>query len=65
MIPGGSKRPFPRDKIPGKIDRIKNINDLSQDELATIFSTCLSEVRLRKDKVIKRNIVTDIALDCI
>lgn len=38
MIPGGSKSPFPRDKILARIDRIKNMKDgLSLDELATIF----------------------------
>lgn len=60
----GQETFFPREKILGRIDRIKNMkDDLSLDDLATVFSPSPTEVRLTPDEVVEKGIVSRPALE--
>jgi DNA-binding transcriptional MerR regulator len=54
----GQETFFPKDKILGRIDKIKNMkDDLSLDELADLLSPNPTEISLTKQALIERNIV--------
>ncbi len=60
----GQETFFPKEKILARIHQIKNMkDDLSLDELANMFSPNPSEITIRYEDVVKRNIVSKIALD--
>jgi DNA-binding transcriptional MerR regulator len=60
----GQETFFPRDKILERIDKIIHLKDgLSLDELADMFSDRPTDLMLSKDEVVKRNIVSEVALD--
>ncbi|WP_274648554.1 YhbD family protein [Paenibacillus humicola] len=60
----GQETFFPKTLILQRIDRILNMkDDLSLDELAGKLSPLLYDVELRKDELIKRNIVSKVVLD--
>jgi hypothetical protein len=60
----GQETFFPREKMLGRIDRIKNMKeDLSLDDLATMFSPSPTEVRLAPQTIVERGIVSRAALD--
>ncbi|MCM0649304.1 YhbD family protein [Clostridium swellfunianum] len=60
----GQETFFPRDKILERIDKIKNMkDDASLDELAEMFSPVPSDVILSKEELLRRNIVSQMALE--
>ncbi|WP_029098892.1 YhbD family protein [Brevibacillus thermoruber] len=60
----GQETFFPRELILARIDKIKNMkDDLSLDELADMFSPAPTDVSLGKQELLKRNIVSKMALD--
>ncbi|RXJ04316.1 DUF4004 family protein [Anaerobacillus alkaliphilus] len=60
----GQETFFPRDKILERIDKIINLKDgLSLDELADMFSGSPTDLRLSKEELVKRNIVSSTSLD--
>lgn len=60
----GQETFFPRAKILDRIDKILNMkDDLSLDDIATMFSPQLAEIFLGKDDLIQKNIVSKTALD--
>src|SRR5512140_305606 len=60
----GQETFFPREKMLGRIDRIKNMkDDLSLDDLATMFSPSPTEIRLTPQAVVEQGIVSKTALD--
>jgi len=60
----GQETFFPREKMLGRIDRIKNMkDDLSLDDLATMFSPSPTEVRLAPQSLVEQGIVSRAALD--
>ncbi|WP_068620539.1 YhbD family protein [Paenibacillus tuaregi] len=60
----GQETFFPREKVLARIDKIVNMKEgLSLDELADVFSPSLKEISLTGDILLKRNIVTNIALE--
>jgi DNA-binding transcriptional MerR regulator len=60
----GQETFFPREMILARIDKIKNMkDDLSLDELADMFSPAPTDVSLGKQELLKRNIVSKMALD--
>jgi DNA-binding transcriptional MerR regulator len=60
----GQETFFPRSKILGRIDKIKDMkDDLSLDELADLLSPNPSEVSLSKNDLVERNIVLKSSLD--
>jgi len=60
----GQETFFPREKILGRIDRIKNMkDDLSLDDMATMFSPSPTEIRLTPDEVVQKEIVSRPALE--
>jgi hypothetical protein len=60
----GQETFFPRSKILGRIDKIKDMkDDLSLDELADLLSPNPSELCLSKHELIERNIVSSSSLD--
>jgi DNA-binding transcriptional MerR regulator len=60
----GQETFFPKEKILARIHQIKNMkDDLSLDELADMFSPNPSEITVRYEDVVKRNIVSKNALD--
>lgn len=60
----GQETFFPRDRILERIKKIQNMkDDLSLDDIAEMFSPELSDVLLKKDELIEKNIVTQTALD--
>ncbi|MGN7359327.1 YhbD family protein [Paenibacillus sp. SAF-054] len=59
----GQETFFPKDKILQRIERIKNMkDDLSLDELADVFSPSSLIESLSPSDLIKRNIVTELAM---
>ncbi|WP_027408782.1 YhbD family protein [Anoxybacteroides tepidamans] len=59
----GQETFFPKEKILARIEKIKQMkDDLSLDELASMFSPNPTTISLHKDDVIKRNIVSEVAL---
>lgn len=62
----GQETFFPREKMLGRIDRIKNMkDDLSLDDLATMFSPSPTEIRLTPQEVVDRGVVSKAALDIL
>lgn len=60
----GQETFFERDKILERIDKIKNMKDgVSLDDLADVFSPQLSNIFLKKDELLKKNIVTQMTLN--
>lgn len=60
----GQETFFPKDKILERIDKIKNMkDDASLDELAQMFSPMPADVMLDKEELLKRNIVSQMAVD--
>lgn len=60
----GQETFFPRKKILQRIERIKSLkDDLSLDELATLFSPHPSNIALSKAELLERNIVSKVTLD--
>lgn len=60
----GQETFFPKELILARIDRILNMKeDLSLDELAGKLSPMLYDIRLRKDELMKRNIVSKMVLE--
>ncbi len=60
----GQETFFPREKMMERIDRIKNMkDDLSLDDLATMFSPSPAEIRLTPQAVLEQGIVSKTALD--
>lgn len=60
----GQETFFPKDLILARIDRILNMKeDLSLDELAGKLSPMLYDIRLRKDELMKRNIVSAMVME--
>jgi predicted DNA-binding transcriptional regulator AlpA len=60
----GQETFFPREKMLGRIDRIKNMKeDLSLDDLANMFSPSPTEVRLAPRALVDQGIVSKAALD--
>ncbi|WP_027094690.1 YhbD family protein [Cohnella thermotolerans] len=60
----GQETFFPRELILARIDRILNMKeDLSLDELAGKLSPLLYDIRLRKDELMKRNIVSKLVIE--
>ena len=60
----GQETFFPKELILARIDRILNMKeDLSLDELAGKLSPMLYDIRLRKDELMKRNIVTGLVME--
>lgn len=59
----GQETFFPKDKVLERINKIQTMKEnLSLDELADMFSPCLTELNFDKDELIKRNIVSNNAL---
>ena len=55
----GQETFFPKEKILERINKIQTMKEnLSLDELADMFSPNIGDLKLEKDEVIKRNIVT-------
>lgn len=60
----GQETFFPKDLILARIDRILNMKeDLSLDELAGKLSPMLYDIRLRKEELTKRNIVSSVVME--
>ncbi len=60
----GQETFFPREKILGRIDRIKNMkDDLTLDDLASMFSPSPAEIRLTPEDVVEKGIVSRPALE--
>ncbi|MEH7120107.1 YhbD family protein [Neobacillus vireti] len=60
----GQETFFPKEKILERINKIQTMKDnLSLDELADMFSPNISDLKLEKDDLIKRNIVSLSVLD--
>nr|WP_260440165.1 YhbD family protein [Cohnella lubricantis] len=60
----GQETFFPKDLILARIDRILNMKeDLSLDELAGKLSPMLYDIRLRKDELVERNIVSLLVME--
>ena len=60
----GQETFFPKDKILERIDKIKNMkDDLSLDDLADIFSPKPADIFLKGEELVKRKIVSPMALD--
>jgi DNA-binding transcriptional MerR regulator len=59
----GQETFFPKEKILARIEKIKQMkDDLSLDELANMFSPNPAAITLHRDEIIKRNIVSEMAL---
>ncbi|MGA9174534.1 MAG: YhbD family protein [Thermoactinomyces sp.] len=59
----GQETFFPREKILARINKIKSMkDDLSLDEIARHFSPDLKEISLSKEECLKRNIVSELAV---
>ena len=60
----GQETFFPKVKILDRIDKIKNMkDDLSLDDLATMFSPKLGNILLCKDELLNKNMVSQGALE--
>lgn len=60
----GQETFFPKEKILDRIEKIQTMKEnLSLDELANMFSPAVSDLRLSKEELLKRNIVSNIVLD--
>jgi len=60
----GQETFFPKEKILERINKIQTMKDnLSLDELANMFSPNISDLKLEKDDLIKRNIVSKQVMD--
>ncbi|MBA4543863.1 MULTISPECIES: YhbD family protein [Thermoactinomyces] len=59
----GQETFFPREKILGRINKIKSMkDDLSLDEIARHFMPDLKQVTLSKEECLKRNIVSELVV---
>ena len=60
----GQETYFPKAKILDRIDKIKNMkDDVSLDDLATMFSPKLGDILLSKEELLNKNIVSKVALE--
>jgi hypothetical protein len=60
----GQETFFPREKMLGRIDRIKNMKeDLSLDDLANMFSPSPTEIRMTPQALVERGVISKAALD--
>jgi len=60
----GQETFFPREKMLGRIDRIKNMKeDLSLDDLANMFSPSPTEIRMTPEALIEQGVISRAALD--
>lgn len=60
----GQETFFPKDKILARIEKIKGMKeDLSLDDLADVFSPNLTEILLKGNELIERNIVSQMTAD--
>lgn len=60
----GQETFFPKQQILARIDKIKNMkDDLSLDELAEVFSPILTDITINKIELVKRNIVSNVAME--
>jgi hypothetical protein len=60
----GQETFFPREKMLGRIDRIKNMKeDLSLDDLANMFSPSPTEIRMTPQALVERGVISRAALD--
>ncbi|WP_067929163.1 YhbD family protein [Alicyclobacillus shizuokensis] len=62
----GQETFFPRQQILARIEKIQSMkDDLSLDEMAAMFSPNPARLTLSPQELLKRNIVTKTALDCL
>jgi len=60
----GQETYFPREKILARIEAIKDLKEgASLDDIANYFAPNLGEVKLTKDELLERNIVTQTSFD--
>ena len=60
----GQETYFPKAKILDRIDKIKDMkDDVSLDDLATMFSPRLGDILLSKDELLNKNMVSQVALE--
>ncbi|ULT57302.1 YhbD family protein [Neobacillus drentensis] len=60
----GQETFFPKEKVLERIHKIQTMKDnLSLDELADMFSPNISDLKLEKDDLVKRNIVSSSVMD--
>ncbi|MEH7413754.1 YhbD family protein [Neobacillus drentensis] len=60
----GQETFFPKEKVLERINKIQTMKDnLSLDELADMFSPNISGLKLEKDELVKRNIVSSPVMD--
>ena len=60
----GQETFFPKEKVLERIHKIQTMKDnLSLDELADMFSPNISDLKLEKDDLVKRNIVSPSVMD--
>lgn len=60
----GQETFFPRKEILERVEKIKNFKeDVSLDDLASLFSPQLSQVFLTEEEVLKKNIVSQMTID--
>jgi hypothetical protein len=60
----GQETFFPRDKILARIEKIMGMKeDVSLDDLATVFSPDTASVVMQKEELLKHNIVSEFALN--
>jgi len=60
----GQETYFPKVKILDRIDKIKNMkDDISLDDLATMFSPKLDDILLRKEELLNKKIISQMALE--
>jgi hypothetical protein len=62
----GQETFFPKQQMLARIDKIINMkDDLSLDELADVFSPVLTDLSINKNELVKRNIVSSVAAECV
>jgi hypothetical protein len=60
----GQETYFPKTKILDRIDKIINMkDDLSLDDLATMFSPKLGEIALSKEELLNKNMISQVAFE--
>jgi hypothetical protein len=60
----GQETFFPREKMLGRIDRIKNMKeDLSLDDMANMFSPSPTEIRMTPQALVEQGVISRAALD--
>ncbi|AJA49663.1 hypothetical protein CPAST_c36070 [Clostridium pasteurianum DSM 525 = ATCC 6013] len=60
----GQETFFPREKILDRVEKIKNMkDDTSLDDLAQIFSTEVSDIKISYNEIIEKNIIMENVVD--